>query len=130
MDELEENDRLLLEVAEDFAVLASGALGMTQAKHESGPLTTLRSDGVRKSLAALLSFQDANSGLSVRLNYLTTAEAGKEAGSALPDGAGGIAYWRLVARGADLEPWRELLPATQIEHPVRAFSRGAEEAPS
>src|SRR3546814_11668745 len=86
---------------------------MTQAKHESGPLTTLRSDGVRKSLAALLSFQDANSGLSVRLNYLTTAEAGKEAGSALPDGAGGIAYWRLVARGADLEPFRELLLATQ-----------------
>lgn len=126
--QLSENERLLIEVAEDFAILVSGALSMTQVKHQTGATVTLRNDGVRKSLAALLSFQDANSGISVRLNYLTTADIGTEVGAELPDGVGGIAYWHQAARGADAEPLRRLLIDTQTDERVLDFLRQADAA--
>ncbi len=105
--------RLLLEVAEDYAFLARGALQMTQTKHEFSVTVTLRSDGVRKSLASLVAFGKANPGFKVSLVYLTTATPGMEAQSELPNGATGIAYWRDVARGADIAPLRKLLLDTQ-----------------
>jgi hypothetical protein len=116
---------LLIEVAEDYAVLAQGALTMTQTKQEFSGSVTLRSDGVRKSLAGLVAFQAANPGVRVNLVYLTTAQPGVEAKSSLPEGAGGIAFWRDVARGADVAPLRQLLLETQHDDAVLKLVREA-----
>lgn len=111
--QLPDGAMLLIEVAEDYAVLARDALAMTQTKQEYGASVTLRSDGVRKSLAGLVAFQVANPSIRVSLAYLTTATVGIEANSTLPGGIGGIAYWQEVSRGADVAPLRQLLLDTQ-----------------
>lgn len=122
---LGQNAQLLIEVAEDYAVLVHDALNMTQTKQEFGASVTLRSDGVRKSLAGLIAFQDANPELKVSLAYLTTAQPGRETGSGIPDGAAGLTYWLDVARGADLAPLRRLLLDTQVDERVLEFVRKA-----
>jgi hypothetical protein len=116
--QLPEGATLLIEVAEDYAVLARGALAMTQTKQEYSASVTLRSDGVRKSLAGLVAFQDANPSIRVTLAYLTTATVGIEAKSRLPDAISGIAYWQQVSRGADVAPLRQLLLETQRDDRV------------
>lgn len=123
---LKPGEQLLLEVAEDYATLSQAVLSMTQAKHEIGTVT-LRSPGVRKALAGLIPFQDANPDIQVRLAYLTTADVAVELGSPLPDGEGGIAYWQRAARGAvDVEPLRQLLLETQLDEDLLAFLRTAD----
>jgi hypothetical protein len=116
--QLPDGATLLIEVAEDYAVLARDALAMTQTKQEYGASVTLRSDGVRKSLAGLVAFQDSNAGTRVSLAYLTTALPGVEAKSGLPGALGGIQYWQEVARGADIGPLRQLLIDTQLDEAV------------
>lgn len=118
---------LLIEVAEDYAVLARGALAMTQTKQEYSGSVTLRSDGVRKSLAGLVAFQRANAEIRVSLAYLTTAQPGIEAKSELPGGVGGIVYWQDVARGADIAPLRQLLLDTQHDEEVLKRVREADD---
>lgn len=115
--------QLLLEIAEDYAVLVRRALHMTQIKHEFGGSVTLRSDGVRKSISGLLSFQEKNPDLEVSLAYLTTAEPGREADSPLPSGIAGLTYWQEAARGADVNPLRQLLLDTQLDERVLNFVR-------
>jgi len=126
--QLGDDAKLLIEVAEDYAALVGNVLGLTQVKHQTAGSVTLRSDGVRKSLTGLLTLQDANPHLTVRLAYLTTAEPGVEAGAALPDDEGGIAYWRRVARGANVEPLRDLLLVTQQDPRILNFVREADPA--
>ncbi|WP_084583892.1 hypothetical protein [Sphingomonas azotifigens] len=118
---------LLLEVAEDFAVLARDTLEMNQVKAVAGETLTLRTAGARKAIAALLQFESANPNLAVRLNYLTIAGSGHEAGAALPGGAKGVDYWRAVARGADPAPLRTLLLATQTDAIVLEFVRNVDD---
>lgn len=125
--ELADDATLLIEVAEDYAILARGALAMTQTKQEYGAAVTLRSDGVRKSLAGLVAFQDANPGKRVTLAYLTTAVPGIEAKSELPGAVGGIQYWQEVARGADVAPLRKLLLDTQLDEAVLKRLREADD---
>lgn len=124
---LDDDARLLVEVAEDYATLARGILTMAQVKNEAGSVT-LRSDGVRKALASLVAFRAANAGIVVRLVYLTTAEPGTEAGTQLPGKASGIGYWHDVLRGADIEPLRTLLLETQTDNALLEFLREADAA--
>ena len=70
----------------NYAVLAREALAMTQTKQVCSASVKLRSDGVRKSLAGLVAFQNAR--MRVSLAYLTTAPPGIEAKSALSGGVG------------------------------------------
>ena len=67
------DDVLLLEVAEDFALVAKDALRAVQVNDDaqSGSLT-LRSPGVTAAIRALWNFQTANPEKDVRLTYLTT----------------------------------------------------------
>lgn len=125
--QLPEGATLLIEVAEDYAVLARGTLAMTQTKQEYSASVTLRSDGVRRSLAGLVAFQEANPGIRVSLAYLTTATIGLEADSTLPGGVGGIAYWQEVARGAEVSPLRRLLLETQRDEAVLKRIREADD---
>lgn len=124
---LPEGAHLLVEVAEDYAVLVRDALNMTQTKHEFSASVTLRSEGVRKSLSSLIAFQDANPDLKVSLVYLTTAQPGREVNSGVPGGTAGLRYWLEAARGADLRPLRQLLLDTQHDKRVLEFVQQAED---
>lgn len=98
------DDYLLVEVAEDYAVLAQGALTMTQVKREArGAALTLRRSDVGKAIVSLWQFSNANPGLNVRLHFLTTAVAGHEQGVQFPEGLTGLAYWAHAAIGGDVE---------------------------
>ncbi|KTR82481.1 hypothetical protein NS277_13440 [Novosphingobium barchaimii] len=124
---LGEDAQLLIEVAEDYALLVRDALEMTQTKHEFGASVTLRSDGVRKALSGLIAFQEANPDLRVSLAYLTTAQPGREIGSGIPNGATGLSYWLEASRGADLASLRQLLLDTQLDERVLDFVRESDD---
>lgn len=116
------DDTLFLEVAEDYAVLSQHALTMTQVKDDAGSGNlTLRSEGVAKAITSVWQHRKANRERTVRMIYLTTAEVGRERGSALPEGLGGIDYWRLAAAGADVEPLRTLLNSLDLDEEILAF---------
>ncbi|MBA7471440.1 hypothetical protein ES707_06746 [subsurface metagenome] len=122
---IEEDEVLLLEVAEDFAVLAEGALTATQVK-DTGASVTLRTKSVSDTIKALWDFQDANTNKSVYLNYLTTAKIGKEKKLTFPDGLGGLTYWRVAAReGADVEPLRQELLNLRLPSKIKSFIKSA-----
>jgi hypothetical protein len=123
--QLKPGEKLLLEVAEDYATLSGDILTMTQAKHEVGTVT-LRNPGVRKALAGLIAFQNTNPGTRIRLVYLTTAAATREADSPLPDGESGIGSWQRAARGEDVEPLRQLLLETQTDPDLLQLVRGTD----
>jgi hypothetical protein len=122
---IKEDEVLLLEVAEDFAVLAEGALTATQVK-DTGASVTLRTKSVSGTIKALWDFQDANPDKTVYLNYLTTSNIGKERGLTFPDNHSGLTYWRVAAReGADVEPIRQALLSLRLPSKINSFIKDA-----
>jgi hypothetical protein len=118
---IKEDEVLLLEVAEDFAVLAEGALTATQVK-DTGASVTLRTKSVSDTIKAFWDFQEANPDKNVYLNYLTTSKIGKEKKLRFPDGHTGLTYWRVAAReGADVEPVREALLTLSLPSKINSF---------
>ena len=108
---IKEEEVLLLEVAEDFAIIAEHSLTGTQVKDTkaSGSIT-LRSEGIINTITSFFRFQEANPEKKVKMNYLTTSDIGKEQNMSFPDKAKGLEFWQLAAfEGADVEPIREAL---------------------
>jgi len=124
---LKEDDILLLEVAEDFAVIAEGALSLTQVKDTAGSgSVTLKTKSVADTIKSLWEFQQANPERKVCITYLTTAKIGKETGLTFPDNHTGLAYWRVAAReGADIEPLRQVLLTLDLPSQIIDFIDGA-----
>ncbi len=107
---LNPGETLLIELAEDFAVVTEQVVTMTQVKRDaSARALTLRREEARKAVLSLWQFSNANPGRDVRLHFLTTANPGHEQGVAFPEGLTGIGYWARVALGADVEPLRAFL---------------------
>ena len=122
---IKEDETLLLEVAEDYAVLAKGILNSTQVKDtkKSGSIT-LRSDGVKKTITSLWEFQKANSDKLVHINYLTTSIIGREKQLSFPGNNKGLEYWRVAAReGNDVEPMRSALLSLELPKEIIEFIR-------
>jgi hypothetical protein len=104
------DETLLVEVAEDYAIITADALTMTQVKRETSATTlTLRREDARKAILSLWQFGEANPGRDVRLHFLTTTSAGQERGVPFPGGVSGIAYWARAAIGEDVGPLRQFL---------------------
>ncbi len=124
---LEEDEILLLEVAEDFAVIAKNALKVTQVKDTAGSgSVTLNTKSVADTIKSLWEFQQANSNRNVYMTFLTTAEIGKERGLTFPDNHSGLAYWRVAAReGTDIEPIRQVLLKLKLPQEAIDFIRDA-----
>lgn len=122
---IKEDEVLLLEVAEDFAVLAEGALTATQVK-DTGASVTLRTKSISDTIKAFWDFQEANPDKNVYLNYLTTSNIGKERGLTFPDNHSGLTYWRVAAReGADVEPLRQALLTLRLQSKIKGFIKSA-----
>jgi hypothetical protein len=128
--DLGENDRLFLEVAEDYAIVANDALSAVQVKDtENSGSITLNSESVRGAVAAFVDLVARNPKASVHLRYLTTSEMGTErAVGDRPAGLPGLEYWRRAAGGADISPLRSILESDSFPEPVRVFVKARDDA--
>ena len=117
----------MLEVAEDFAVLAKGALNATQVKDTGASSSvTLRTKSVSNVIKALWQWQEANPDEIVCINYLTTSNIGKEKKLTFPDDHTGLTYWCVAAReGTDVEPLRQALLSLDLLHEIKDFIKAA-----
>ena len=125
-----EKDKLYLEVAEDYAIIAEQALNAVQVKDTagSGPVT-LNSPGVQKAVEAFVRLVDQNPNLQIDLRFFSTSEIGRERALAdRPAGMDGLKYWRKIASGAaNLSPLRSMLESDKFPESVRAFTKARDD---
>lgn len=115
--------RLYLEVAEDYAIVATDALSAVQVK-DTNATVTLNSEYVRSAIAGYVKLVELNPDRTVQLHYLTTANIGTEQRiNDRPAGEAGLVYWRKAATGADVWPIREILERPEFPEDVRQFVR-------
>ena len=120
---LEDDEILLLEVAEDFAKVARGQLDAVQAKRTSSSLT-LNSKGAIQAIDSLIAMQLDNPEHDVRLVYHTTGSAGLERLRVDQiQGVGGIDYWKDVQAGADAAPLIERVMSLGISDRSKQYIR-------
>jgi hypothetical protein len=120
-----ETERLYLEVAEDYAIMARETLDAVQVKDTAASGTvTLNSVNIRDAIASYVDLAARNAGIPVSLRYLTTSGIGIEkAVCNRPGGIAGLEYWRKAAAGANVAPLRDLLERDDFPAAVRDFSR-------
>lgn len=124
---LGENDVLLLEVAEDHAIVRETLVSQTQVKDDkaSGNIT-LRSESVISLINSHWDLQKSNPDKTVHSALLTTAAFGAEQQLTFPNKMCGLDYWRVAARDdSDLQPFRDALLAININDEIKAFIRSA-----
>lgn len=114
---LAEDEVLLLEVADDFAVVTTDALSLTQIKDApAGSATTLRTPGVIATINSFWRMRVGNRAKQVKAAYLTTSRFGRERPSPLPSGRNGLDEWRAAAReGYPLGGLKALLAELPLE---------------
>jgi|GEM_PF-1670619 len=120
---LGDSDLLLLEVAEDHAVLRESLLSQTQVKDDkaSGNIT-LRSESVLSLINSHWDLQKSNQDKTVNSALLTTAAFGREHQLSFPNKMSGLEYWRVAARDdSDLKPLRDALLAININVEIKTF---------
>ena len=124
---LSNSQSLLLEVAEDFAVLANQSLKATQVKNTApSKSVTLRTKAIKTAIDSFWQFQAANPDKEVRLVFLTTSTIGKEQGFEFPGGEPGLSYWRVAARhGAEVRILSSFLASLEFSEDLKQFLRTA-----
>ena len=127
--DIDENGRLFLEIAEDYALMAKQALSAVQVKDtERSGSVTLNSPSVCHAVAAFVDLTERNPAIQVDLRFFTTSEIGTEQAVAdRPAGMAGLEYWRKVAAGADPSPLRTILESDRFHESVRTFSRSRDD---
>ena len=121
--DLNETERLYLEVAEDYATVAGQALNAVQVKDTAGSgSVTLSTSSVRDAIEAFVDLVARNRDREVRLRFLTTSPIGTEKKLVdRPAGEAGLSYWRRVAAGADVGPLRSVLKGGNFSSTAVAF---------
>jgi hypothetical protein len=121
--DVDENTRIYLEVAEDYATVAQRSLDATQVKDTAGSgSVTLNTEAVRDAVDAFVRLTANNQDRRVQLRYLTTAPMGTELkASDRPGGVAGLVYWRQAAASASISPLRALLASDKFSADVQAF---------
>lgn len=118
---LEEEEKLFLEVAEDFATAARGHLNAFQVKRSTRNLT-LNSKDVAAAIDGLVLLHKRNPASRIKLVFHTTAEVGRERRRTDRIGSsGGLAYWKQVQKGADPAPLRDRVLSLNIKEETKSF---------
>ena len=116
------DERLYLEVAEDYAVVAADALKAVQVKASSASAVTLISTDVIEAVTNFVDLVSRNPDTQVSLHLLTTAAIGLERNTAnRPAGEAGLLYWRKAAARNSIEPLRSVLLSEAYPDVVHTF---------
>ena len=95
--DINEKDRLFLEVAEDYAIVAEQALQAVQVKDtERSGSVTLNSPSIHKAVAAFVDLVERNPDIQVSLRFFTTSKIGIE--QAIDDRPAGMAGIGVLAK--------------------------------
>jgi hypothetical protein len=123
--QLNEDDVLILEGAEDFDIRTAPVVVTTQVKHVANNVT-LRTSAVVDAIQNFWIHQQKNRDFRVYLRFLTTAVAGCEQGAPFGTGKAGLEYWNSVAQNkVDCEPLRLFLLAQPLDAALLDFVRSA-----
>ncbi len=119
--ELEQEEFLFLEVAEDYAVVANDALNAVQVK-ETGHNVTINSDDIIASIDSFVDLRKKNPELKVRLRHLTTSKIGKEKSAEHRIGdIPTLKAWRKLAKTGELLPLRKILGASKLSEQTKNY---------
>lgn len=119
--DLQPSEELFLEVAEDYAIAAAGALVAVQVK-DTDQVSTINAQGVKDTIDGFVNLVDLNPTRKVYVHYLSTSPIGLERST--EDRAGGKAtleYWRQAATSADVEPLRRVLMSVGLSSRAQEF---------
>lgn len=127
--DLDEKGKLFLEVAEDYAVIASNDLHAVQVKDtKTSESATLNNENIREAIASFVSLVAGNPHHEVTLRYFTTASIGTEKAIAdRPNGEAGLVYWRRAAAASDVSPIRAHLMSDKFPEAVHEFVRARDD---
>jgi tetratricopeptide (TPR) repeat protein len=116
-------DRLYLEVAEDYAIVANDSLVSVQVKDTAGSGTiTINSQDVRDALDNFLDLVERNPDTQVTLRFLTTSLIGIEREVAHRiNGEAVLHYWSKAARNAEIKPLRDAILRAGISDRLNTF---------
>lgn len=119
--ELNDDGVLLLEVAEDFAVVAKNAINAVQVKSTAANIT-LNSPGVIAAINSQIQLAQNNPGQTVSLRYLTTSLIGRERAHAdKVEGEPVLLAWRKIAKAGDTNPLRLILNKSAISDASKEY---------
>ncbi len=119
--ELESEELLFLEVAEDYAVAANDALKAVQVK-ETKHNVTINSDDIVASIDSFVELRQKNPELKVKLRHLTTSKIGKEQSAQYRIGdESTLESWRRLAKTGDVTPLREILGASKLSKKSKRY---------
>lgn len=119
--ELEPEELLFLEVAEDYAVVAAGSLNAVQVK-DTGHKVTINTEDIVASIDSFVDLCRKNPALQVKLHHLTTSKIGKE--KSKEDRIGStptLEVWRTLAKAGDLAPLRKILNASKLSEQTKQY---------
>lgn len=119
--ELEPEEFLFLEVAEDYAVVAADALNAVQVK-DTGHNVTINTEDIVASIDSFVDLRQKNPALQVRLRHLTTSKIGKEKSAEHRIGSTPtLEAWRKLAKAGDLAPLRKILNASKLSEQTKKY---------
>ena len=113
--DVEGTSKIFLEVAEDYAVVAAGAVSAVQVKDtQASGNVTLNTESVRDAISSFVTLTALNHDVEVHLRYFTTSEIGTE--KAMQDRPGGVPFPERHLRKRGLDPRARKIADVGIHH--------------
>ncbi|UZD64047.1 hypothetical protein [Marinobacter sp. AN1] len=112
---------LYLEVAEDYAVAAANALEAVQVKDTTGTVT-INSDGIVASIDSFVDLVERNPDVTISLRHLTTSKIGREKKAEhRVDDSPTLESWRSVAKAGNLSELRRVLGNSKLADKTKRY---------
>ncbi len=125
--ELEDDESLYLEVAEDFAVVAKDALKAVQVKG-TNQRVTINSEEIIATIDSFVELQEKNPNIRVTLRHLTTSTIGKEKKCEHRIGdTPTLLAWRNLAKAGDLSDLCRVLDKSKLSEKSKDFIKSLDE---
>ena len=125
--ELDDDEFLYLEVAEDFAKVAKGELEAVQVKNTAGRVT-INSEDIIATIDSFVELQEKNPNLKVTLRHLTTSTITKEKKREHRIGdTPTLLAWRRLAKAGDPSDLRQVLDKSKLSKKSKDFVKSLDD---
>ena len=125
--ELEHDEFLFLEVAEDFAIVAKDALAAVQVKKSTGRIT-INSKDIITTIDSFVELQEKNPSQKVIFHHLTTSTIGREKKIEHRVGeAPALVAWRNLAKAGDLSTLRQVLDNSKLSRRSKEYIKSLDD---